>query len=539
MNAWSAIPLLAAQANDWAIAMIAGIVVAVVLLGVFFASRYRKVGPNQVLIISGFKHRYRQSDGTVAQRGFRIIRGGGTFVWPVFEKIDILSLEVMTLDVQTPEVYTKEGVPVIVDGVAQIKVKGEDISIQTAAEQFLSKGPQEIARIAHQTIEGHLRAVLGTLSVEEIYKEREKFAQQVQEIAAGDMANMGLQIVSFTMKNITDNQGYLDALGKPRTAQVKRDAIIGQAEADRDATIRSAEANREGQIARYAAETRIAESDRDYRIKVQEYQASVNQRKAEADLAYDIQKYKTGQEVKKEEVQVEVISKEKQIEVQEREIKRKELELDATIRKPAEAEQHKVKTLAEAERFRLETEASGRAAAQKATGFAEADVIARKGSAEGESIKARGLASAEVIRAEGLAEAEANRKKAEAWQYYNEAAIAQLLIENLPALAREIAAPLAKTDRITIVNVGGSGGAGAAKVAQDVTQIIATLPPVIESLTGLKIDDLLKRIPTLKGSWSSPAAGESPASPAQPASAARPGWPSSPSGPAQGPSTKP
>jgi len=524
MIAQSALPLLAAQMNPnapYAAIMIAGIVVALVLLAVFIASRYRKVGPNQVLIVSGFSHRYRLPDGQIGKRGFRIIRGGGTFVWPVFEKIDILSLEVMTLDVQTPEVYTLEGVPVIVDGVAQIKVKGDDVSIQTAAEQFLSKSKEEIAAIAHQTIEGHLRAVLGTLTVEDIYKERELFAQKVQEIAAGDMANMGLQIVSFTLKNITDNQGYLNALGAPRTAQVKRDAIIGQAEADRDATIRSAEANREGQIARYQAETRIAEADRDYRMKVQEYQASVNRKKAEADLAYNIQQNITNQEVKREEVQVEVVSKEKQIEVQEREIKRRELELDATIRKPAEAEQYRVKTLAEAERFKLETEASGQAAAQRATGFAQADITARQGEAEAQAIRARGLASADVIRAEGLAQAEANRKKAEAWQYYNEAAIAQLLIENLPALAREIAAPLARTDRITIVSTGGEGGgAGAARITQDVSQIIATLPPIIESLTGMKIEQLLQRIPGIKkGNWAEPSPEAAPTPrPAPPAS---------------------
>lgn len=508
MTQWFSGMILAGALPDNFIpgALVAGIVIALLLFGVFIASRYRKVGPNHVLVISGFKAKYRMPDGSIGQRGFRIIRGGGTFVWPVFEKIDILSLEVMTLEVQTPEVYTVAGVPVIVDGVAQIKVRGDDTSIHTAAEQFLSFGKQEIARVAHQTIEGHLRAVLGTLSVEEIYKEREKFAQKVQEIAAGDLANMGLQIVSFVMKNITDNQGYLDALGKPRTAQVKRDAIIGQAEADRDATIRSAEANREGQIARYAAETRIAEADRDYRMKVQEYQASVNQRKAEADLAYDIQKFKTGQTVKQEEVQVEVVAKEKQIEVQEREIKRRELELDATIRKPAEAEQYKVKTLADAERFKLETEANGRAAARKAEGFAAADVTARTGDAEAQAIKARGLASADVIRAEGLAEAEANRKKAEAWQYYNEAAIAQLLIENLPSLAREIAAPLTKTDKITIVSMGGEGqhGTGAAKVTQDVGQVVAGLPPIIESLTGLKIEELLKRIPAMQGKYADP-----------------------------------
>ena len=205
-------------------------------------SRYTKVGPNQVLVVSGRKHRYADPDGTDRARGFRIVKGGGTFVYPVVEKVDILSLELLTIDVQTPEVYTSKGVPVTVDGVAQIKVKGDDISIATAAEQFLSKSVDEIKNIAMQTMEGHLRAILGTMTVEEIYQNRDAFAQKVQEVAAGDMANMGLGIVSFTIRDIRDTQGYLDALGKPRIAQVKRDAQIAQAEADRDAQIRSAAA---------------------------------------------------------------------------------------------------------------------------------------------------------------------------------------------------------------------------------------------------------------------------------------------------------
>src|SRR5216117_51345 len=203
-----------------------GIVVVVIIFLAIWAGRYTKVGPNQVLVVSGRKHIYRDPDGTVQSRGFRIVKGGGTFVIPVVEKVDLLSLELLTIDVQTPEVYTSKGVPVRVDGVAQIKVKGDDISIATAAEQFLSKGVDDIKNIATQTLEGHLRAILGTMTVEDIYQNRDAFASKVQEVAAGDMANMGLSIVSFTIRDIRDGQGYLEALGKPRIAQVKRDAQI-------------------------------------------------------------------------------------------------------------------------------------------------------------------------------------------------------------------------------------------------------------------------------------------------------------------------
>src|SRR5258705_7748846 len=279
--------LLAADV-PWLRAIAIGSIVVIVLfiIGGIFANRYTKVGPNEVLVISGRKRKQMDPDGTVRHVGFRIVKGGGVLVWPIVEKVDILSLELLTIDVQTPEVYTSKGVPVKVDGVAQIKVKGDDISIATAAEQFLSKDTAAIMNIAMQTMEGHLRAILGTMTVEEIYQNRDAFAQKVQEVAAGDMANMGLGIVSFTIRDIRDTQGYLYALGKPRIAQVKRDAQIAQAEADRDAQIRSAQAKQAGQEAKFAADSKIAEAKRDYEMNLAGYNASVNQKKAESELAY-------------------------------------------------------------------------------------------------------------------------------------------------------------------------------------------------------------------------------------------------------------
>src|SRR5271154_6588405 len=448
---------------------------------IIWASRYTKVGPNQVLVVSGRKHRLVEADGTTREVGFRVVKGGGVFVWPVLEKVDILSLELLTIDVNTPEVYTSKGVPVKVDGVAQTKVKGDDISIATAAEQFLSKGVEDIKNIAMQTLEGHLRAILGTMTVEEIYQNRDAFASKVQEVAAGDMANMGLGIVSFTIRDIRDTQGYLDALGRPRIAQVKRDATIAQAEADRDAMIRSAQATQAGQEAKYVADTRIAEAQRDYQTNVASYQAAVNQKKAEADLAYDLQKFKTGQLVKAEEIQVSIIEKQKQIELQQQEIQRKQRELEANVQKPADAERYRVETLANATKFQLETEAAGAASAAKAKGFASADVVKATGLAEADANKARGLAEAAVIEAQGTATAEAMKLKAESFKQYNEAAVIEMIMRILPELAGKISEPLAKTEKIVIINSGGPGG-GASKMTADVTQIISQLPPVIESL---------------------------------------------------------
>lgn len=482
--------MAALTGTEWVV--LAGVACAVVFIMfvVAMAKRYVKVGPNQVLIISG-----RNRGG----RGFRIVQGGGTFVVPIVEKAEVLSLELMTLDVKTPEVYTVTGVPVVVDGVAQIKVRGDAESIATAAEQFLSKPQAEIMRIALQTVEGHLRAILGTMTVEEIYKNRDAFAQRVQEVATSDMANMGLEIVSFTLRDIRDNEGYLDALGKPRTAQVKRDAIIGQADADRDATIRSAEANRDGQDAKFLADTKVAESQRDYEVKKAEYQATVNQARADADLAYDLQKYKIGQKVKAEEVQVQVVEKERQVDVQEKEILRRARELEATVQKPADAERYRIQQLAEAEQFRKRATAAGEADAARLLGEGEAKAIQARGEGEAKAIEARGLAEAEAIRARGLAEAEAMEKKAAAWKSYNEAAVAQMFIEKMPELARAIAEPLAKIDRIVLVNTGGGDGSGvgASRITKEVIDMLAQLPPAIQGLTGQDLTALIKNLPGL------------------------------------------
>ncbi|MCL5098811.1 MAG: SPFH domain-containing protein [Candidatus Omnitrophica bacterium] len=488
-------------ATGWSIIalVILGILFVVFLAMAVYASRYTKAGPNEVLVVSGRTHRYVDPDGTIRSRGFRIVKGGGTFVLPVVEKVNTLSLELITIDVeQQQDVYTSKGVPVRVDGVAQIKVKGDDISIATAAEQFLTKRPEQIEAIARQTLEGHLRAILGTMTVEDIYQNRDAFAAKVQEVAAGDMANMGLGIVSFTIRDIRDSQGYLEALGKPRIAQVKRDAVVAQAEADRDAMIRSAQAAQAGQEAKFQADSKIAEAQRDYQMNVAQYQAAVNQKKAEADLAYDLQKFKTGQLVKAEEMQVDIVAKQKQIELQQQEILRKQRDLEANVQKPADAERYRVETLAAATKFQLETEASGTASANKVKGFAAAEVAKATGLAEAEANRARGLAEAAIIEAQGKATAEAMRTKADSFKEYNQAAVIEMIIRILPELAGKISEPLSKTDKIVIVNSGNGAASGASRLTADVTQIVSQLPPVIEGLTGIKLEQLLAQIPALK-----------------------------------------
>lgn len=414
-----------------------------------------KAGPNEALIVSG------------PAKAPRVTVGGLTFVIPIIERLDRLSLEVMTLQVETPRVYTKEGVAVSVDGVAQVKVAPGGEAILTAGQQFLRKKRDEIAQVALQTMEGHLRAILGTLTVEEIYKDRDAFAKLVREVASTDMAGMGLQIVSFTIRDIRDDKGYLDALGVGRTSEVKRDAAIGQAEAERDSQIKSAAADKEGKAARYKADTAIAESERDFSIQKAAYDREVNARKAEAELAYKLQETKTKQKIREEEIEIDVVERRKQIEVQEQEILRNEADLQAKVRKPAEAE-----------RYRLETVAQGEKA----------------------GILAKAEAEAEAIRMRGTAEADAMRMKAEAWKEYGQAAMIQQLLESMPQIAGAIAQPLSKTERIVVISGGGSDarGAGTSRVTHDVTEIISQLPAVVEALTGIDILGTVKNLPGVK-----------------------------------------
>ena len=439
---------------------------------------FHTTGPNQALIVSG-------GGGEP-----KIIIGGRALVIPIINRAQSLSLEVMTLEVQTPRVYTKEGVPVSVDGVAQVKVARSHEAVRIAATQFLGKSHAEIVNIALQTMEGHQRAMLGTMSVEAIYQDRDAFAKQVREVASTDLANMGLEIVSFTIRDIQDDEGYLNALGVKRTSEVKRDAAIGQAEAERDSSIREAQAKQESEAARFLAETGIAESSREFNVTRAGYDQQVNSRNAEAELAYELQATRTRQEIRTEEIQIEVVERQRQIQVQEQEILRRENELEATVRKPSEAE-----------RYRLETIAAGNKASVIAEAEAAAGTIRLHGEGQADAIRAKGLADADAIRATGLAEAAAMLQKAAAWKEYGQAALVEQLLASMPEVAAAIAQPLSKTERISIISNGGgaNAGAGASQVTRDVTNIIAQLPEVIESLTGIDIIGSIRNLPGVIG----------------------------------------
>ncbi|CAL1278176.1 unnamed protein product [Larinioides sclopetarius] len=414
------------------------------------------VGPNEALVVSG---------GCCGSADKRTVVGGWVWAWWLVTDVQRLSLEVMTLTPKCEHVETAQGVPLTVTGVAQCKVMTEKEFLSTAAEQFLGKKTSHIESVILQTLEGHLRAILGTLTVEEVYRDRDQFASLVREVAAPDVGRMGIEILSFTIKDVFDQVEYLASLGKARTAAVKRDADVGVAQAERDAGIREAECEKSAMDVKYAANTKVEDSHRMYQLQKSNFDGEVNTKKAEAQLAYELQAAKMKQKIRSEEIEIEVVERRKQIAIQEKEILRKEKELGATVRLPAEAEAFRVEMIAQGKRTQTMD-------------------VAR---ADAEKIKMLGAAEAYAIEAVGKAEAEQMRMKAAAYKQYGDAAIMSLVLDSLPKIAAEIAAPLAKTDEIVLL--GGDD-----RVTSEVTRLASQLPPAVQALTGVDLTKVVNKV---------------------------------------------
>lgn len=413
-------------------------------------------GPNEAVVISG---------GCCGAQGKKFVVGGWGWSWWFVTDVQRISLEVMTLNPQCESVETSEGVPVTVTGVAQCKVMRQPDILKTACEQFLGKSVDHIQRVILQTLEGHLRAILGTLSVEAIYQDRDQFAQLVREVASPDVGKMGIEILSFTIKDIYDNVEYLSSLGRAQTANVKRDADIGVAEANRDAGIREAECEKLKMDAKYAADTKVADSKRQFEMQKAAFDMEVNARKAEAELAYELQSAKERQKIRAEEIEIDVVERKKLIDIEEKEILRKEKELIATVKRPAEAQAYKLETLAEGQRTQTVE-------------------VAR---ADAEKIRLIGSSEATSIEAVGKAEAERMRLKASAYKQYGDAAMLSLVLETLPKIAAEVSAPLSKTEEIVLV--------GDDRTTSEVSRLISNLPPAVQALTGVDLSKVLTKVP--------------------------------------------
>lgn len=446
-------------------------VMATLFLMGMMARLYRKAGPHEALIVYGFG-------------GTRVVKGHGTLVFPMVQICRELSLELMSFDVAPQQdLYTKQGVAVTVEAVAQIKVKSDTESILTASEQFLTKSDDERQGLIRLVMEGHLRGIIGQLTVEEIVKQPEMVSDRMRSTCADDMNKMGLEVISFTIKEVRDKNEYITNMGRPDIVRIKRDADVAAAEADRDTAIKRALAQRESAVAkaqadqeRVAAETasqaKQAEAQRDLEVKKAQFQEVTKRQQAQADKAYDIQTNIMQQQVIAEQVKVMQIEKEQQVKVQEAEINRREKELIATVLKGAEIERQRIETLAAAEKARLMAEAEGQASAIRQQGEAEAEIIFKKGEAE----------------------AKAMNVKAEAFQEYNQAAVIDRLFASMPDVVKALAQPLANVDKITIVSTGNGDASGMNKITGDITKMAAQVPALFETLSGMPLSDLLGKV---------------------------------------------
>ena len=481
-------------------------VITVLLIMVVIGTMYRRVSPNRALIVYG-------------AGGTRIVTGGGKLVWPLFQSYQELSLELMSFDVApSQDLYTSQGVAVNVEAVAQIKVKSDPESIRTAAEQFLTKTQQEREALIRLVMEGHLRGIVGLLTVEQIVKEPEMVAGRVRQTVADDLSKMGLEVVSFTIKKVMDDQDYIANMGRPDVARIKREADIAQAEAERDtaikramamreAAIAQAEADQERVVAQTASEARQAEAQRDLEIKRAQYEADVRRQRALAEKAYDIAANQAQQQVVAEQVRIEQVQRQEMIKVQELEVQRRERELEATLIKQADAERRRIELLAEAERERRIREATGAA----------------------EAIRLEGLAEAEIIRAKGQAEADAMHLRAAAFQEYNQAAVLDKLLTSMPELAQAFAQSLAGVDKVTIVSTG-DGHNGISSITGELAKMIAQVPELFETLTGQSVVELLSRLRSIEAANPAAFPHNNAPVPATPADDTEPPAPPAPSG---------
>ncbi len=474
------------------------VVGVIVVLGLAFWARYKTVSPDEAMIVTGSFLGSKNLSEDESGRKIKIVRGGGAFILPVFQRSEFVSLLSHKLDVMTPEVYTEQGVPVMADGVAIIKVGSSIEDVATAAEQFMGKPIEALKGEAQEVLEGHLRAILGSMTVEEVYRNRDKFAQEVQGVAARDLKKMGLQIVSFTIKDVRDKHGYLEALGKPRIATVKRDAEIAEAEAMRDARIQKARAEEEGQKAEVVRDTNIAEAEKERELKVASFKKEQDTAKAEADQAYHIQEARARQTVVEEQMKVELVRKEREIDLQEKEIMVREKQYDADVKKKAEADRYAVEQAAEADKARKMREADAVQYSIETQAKASAEQKRLDGLAVADAERAKGTAEAEVIRLRGIAEADAKEKLAEAFQKFGEAAVLDIIVKMLPELAGKIAQPISSIDKLTVVDTGK--GEGAARVSNYVTELMSTAPEMLKSVSGIDVEELIKGLTSKKAS---------------------------------------
>lgn len=456
-----------------------GVVVAVffalIVLYVLARILYKKAGPDEALIVYGRKK-------LMSKEGLRIVSGAGTFVLPAWENYKVLSLRMMTLDIDLQHVYTSQGIPINVKAVAQVKIHGDTEHIKSAAEGFLGVPVEEVRATIKETVAGHLRGIIGTLTLEELYKDQKRFQERVREEAHLDLEGMGFEFKSFVFQEIQDDEGYLNSLGQPKIQEALKNARIATALSDREAKVEEEAARQQKEQKRFGVDTEIAEAEKSLSLKKAAIQKEVDVARAQATKAGEME------------------MKVQDITIADKEVERRKLELNATIREQADAKKYEAERNADAEQYRIERQAAAeRKRREEAAHAVKAEGLAK---AEAESVMRRniGLAEADAIRAKGEAEAEARRLLAEALKLYNEAGLSIEALKVLPEIAAAVSEPLSRAGTTTIISNGNGhdgNGTGASKLSQDVVQVLSQLSPIMEQLAGVNLKSFLQDISKL------------------------------------------
>lgn len=460
-----------------------GLAAIIIVFLVAIIGRYVTVSPDTALIVSGsFLGNGPNVFTDKENNKMKIVRGGGTFLWPIFQQGKRLSLMSSKLEVGASEVYTKQGVPISATGTVIIKIGSSVEEIATAAEQYLGKETHELEEEAQEVLEGHLRAILGSLTVEEIYRERDEFGAQVQQVASHDLEKMGLKIVSFTIKDVADSNGYLESLGRPQIAEAKKNAEIAEAEAEKTTIIQKADAMKQAREAENSRASEIALSEKDKQLKLAEYKKEQDVQQAIADRAYELQEAELKKQLVEKQKEIELVDRRKQIEIETEEVLLAAKKLEAEVEKSADAKRYADVQRAEADKQKRILDAEAAAKEIELNAQAEAESISKVGRAKAE---AESLNIAEI----GRAKAEAAQKLAEAYKEYGQQAIMLELLKVYPEIVKYAAEPISNIDKITIID--GGEGKGVSQVSGYTTRTLASIQESLKETLGLDVSELI------------------------------------------------
>ena len=459
------------------LAVIIGVIVAVLIL-IVIVTGYVKASPDTAYIISGLR---KQPKVLIGKAGVKI---------PFLEKKDELNLQLIPIDVKTSNaVPTADYININVDAAVNIKISDDSERLNLAAQNFLNKPVEYIANVAREVLEGNMREIVGRMNLEEMVSDRQKFAELVKENAEPDLAKMGLDIVSFNVQNFVDGNGVIENLGVDNIVKIQKNAAISRAVSERDIAQAQSKAFQEANDAKIAAETIIAEKNNELAIKKAELKKTADAKQAEADAAYTIQQEQSRKAIEIATADANIMRQEKEIELRRKDVEVTEQELDAKIKKQAEAEKFAAQQRADADLYKRQKEAEAQlfemqkdAEAQKA----QAEAIKYQMEQEAAGIQAKGEAEAKAIEAKGMAEAEALNKKADAMKKYGEAAVMEMYFNMLPKAVEAAAKPLENVDKITMYGEGNS-----AKLVSDIVTTATQVSEGMNESIGIDLKSLL------------------------------------------------